>query len=53
MSRVARLFTNERKVQECVVGLMEGSLGYRDAKNKLIRPHLKYRLARLGLPFYS
>jgi geranylgeranyl reductase family protein len=51
--RVARFFFGEREVQECMVGLMEGTLRYRDAKNKLIWPYFKYRLSRLGVPFYT
>jgi geranylgeranyl reductase family protein len=53
MERVARFFFSERRVQECMVGLMDGSLRYRDAQVKLAWPYFKYRLARLGLPFYS
>ena len=53
MNRVARYFFDEKKVQECMVGLMDGSVRYRDAKTKLAWPYLKYRLARLGFPFYS
>jgi geranylgeranyl reductase family protein len=53
MDRVARFFFGERKVQECMVGLMDGSIRYRDVEAKLVWPYFKYRLARLGLPFYS
>jgi len=53
MERVARFFFGERKVQECMVGLMDGTLRYRDARLKLAWPYFKYRLAKLGLPFYS
>jgi hypothetical protein len=53
MDRVARFFFSERKVQECMVGLMDGSLRYRDVEMKLAWPYFKYRLAKLGLPFYS
>jgi flavin-dependent dehydrogenase len=53
MDRVARFFFGERKVQECMVGLMDGSVRYRDARTKLAWPYFKYRLAKLGLPFYS
>ncbi len=53
MDRVARFFFGEKKVQECMVGLMNGRLRYRDAQVKLAWPYFKYRLARLGLPFYS
>jgi len=53
MDRIARFFFGERKVQQCMIGLMEGTLRYRDAKAKLAWPYLKYRLAKVGLPFYS
>jgi len=53
MERVAKFFFSERKVQECMVGLMDGSLRYRDVQAKLVWPYFKYRLAKLGLPFYS
>ena len=53
MDRVAKFFFSERKVQECMVGLMDGSLRYRDVELKLAWPYFKYRLAKLGLPFYS
>ena len=53
MDRVSRFFFGERKVQECMIGLMDGSLRYRDAQVKLAWPYFKYRLAKLGLPFYS
>ncbi len=53
MDRVAGFFFSEKSVQECMVGLMDGSLRYRDARTKLAWPYFKYRLAKLGLPFYS
>ncbi len=53
MDRVARFFFSEKSVQECMVGLMDGSVRYRDAQIKLAWPYFKYRLAKLGLPFYS
>ena len=53
MDRVARFFFEEKKFQECMVGLMDGRIRYRDAGVKLVRPYFKYRLARLGLPIYS
>ena len=52
MDRVAKFFFSERKVQECMVGLMDGSLRYRDVELKLAWPYFKYRLAKLGLPFH-
>ena len=53
MDRFARYLFDEKKVQECIVGLMNGNLRYRDAKSRLVWPYFKYRLARLGFPFYS
>ncbi len=53
MDRVARYFFSEKKVQECMVGLMEGTLRYRDVQGKLAWPFLKYQIAKLGFPFYS
>jgi flavin-dependent dehydrogenase len=53
MDRVARFLFGEKKVQECIVGLMDGSVRYRDAQPRIAWPYFKYRLARLGLPFYS
>ncbi|MGA2791475.1 MAG: hypothetical protein ABSF00_12005, partial [Candidatus Bathyarchaeia archaeon] len=53
MERVARFFFSNRKMQECMVGLLDGSLRYRDVELKLAWPYFKYRLAKLELPFYS
>jgi geranylgeranyl reductase family protein len=53
MERVARFFFGEKRVQESMVGLMDGTLRYRDVRSRIIWPYLKYRLAKLGLPFYS
>jgi geranylgeranyl reductase family protein len=54
MERVSRFFFSESKVQECMVGLIDGSLRYRDVQRKLMWPFIKYQLARHGLlPFYS
>jgi hypothetical protein len=53
MDRVARFFFEKKKFQECMVGLMDGRIRYRDAQMMLVSPYFKYRLARLGLPFYS
>ncbi len=53
MDRVGRFFFSEQSVQKCMVGLMDGSIRYRDAQIKLAWPYFKYRLAKLGLPFYS
>lgn len=53
MDRVARFFFREKKVQESLVGLMDGTLRYRDAQVRLAWPYFKYRLAKMGLPFHS
>jgi geranylgeranyl reductase family protein len=48
MDRFAQYFFDEKKMQECMVGLMDGSVRYRDVKVRLLWPYIKYRLARLG-----
>ncbi len=53
MERVARFFFGEKRVQQSMVGLMDGTLRYRDVRTKIAWPYFKYRLAKLGLPFYS
>ena len=53
MDRVARFFFKEKKMQECMVGLMNGSVRYRDVRRKIAWPYVKYSLSKLGLPFYS
>ena len=53
MDRVARFFFSEKKVQECMVGLICGTMRYRDVQSKLMWQYLKYRMAKLGFPFYS
>ncbi len=53
MVRVSHFFFDNQKFQECMVGLMEGSLRYRDVQVKLAWPYFKYRLARLGFPLSS
>jgi geranylgeranyl reductase family protein len=50
MDRVARLFFSNKRFQEFMVGLMDGSVRYRDARVKLAWPYLKYRLSKLGFP---
>jgi geranylgeranyl reductase family protein len=50
MDRVSNFFFANQKFQECMVGLMEGSLRYRDVRMKLARPYFKYRLARHDHP---
>ena len=53
MDRVARFFFSEKKVQECMVGLICGTMRYRDVQSRLMWQYLKYRMAKLGFPFYS
>ena len=53
MKRIVRHFFSERCVQQCMVGLMDGSIRYREARAKLVWPYFKYRLDKLGLPIYS
>jgi flavin-dependent dehydrogenase len=53
MDRAARFFFEKKKFQDCMVGLMDGRIRYRDARMVLVWPYFKYRLGRLGLPFYS
>lgn len=53
IERVARFFFGEKRMMDSMVGLIDGTLRYRDIRAKLAWPYLKYRLARLGLPFYS
>jgi geranylgeranyl reductase family protein len=53
MDRVSHFFFDNQKFQKCMVGLMEGSLRYRDVRLKLGWPYFKYRLARLGFPLSS
>jgi flavin-dependent dehydrogenase len=53
MKRLARFFLSEKRVQECMIGLMDGTIRYRDARIKLMWPCLKYRFAKLGFPLYN
>ncbi|HXY83668.1 MAG TPA: NAD(P)/FAD-dependent oxidoreductase [Candidatus Saccharimonadales bacterium] len=53
MDSFSKFFLGEKTVQECIIGLLDGSITYRDAQRKLTWPYFKYRLARLGIPFYS
>ena len=53
MDSFSRFFLGDKRVQECVIGLLDGSVTYREAQLKLSWPYFKYRLARLGMPFYS
>jgi len=53
MDRISHFFFENKQFQDCMVGLMEGSLRYRDVRAKLAWPYFKYRLARLGFPLSS
>ena len=44
MDRISRFFFGEKNVQECMIGLMDRSIRYRDAQVKLAWPYFKYRL---------
>jgi len=53
MKRVTKFFLSEKRVQECLIGLMDGTIRYRDARIKLLWPYLKYLLAKLGSSLYN
>jgi len=53
MKRVTKFFLSEKRVQECMIGLMDGTIRYRDARIKVLWPYLRYLLAKLGLPLYN
>lgn len=53
MKRITKFFLSEKRAQECVIGLMDGTISYRDARTKLVWPYVKYRLAKLGLRLYN
>jgi geranylgeranyl reductase family protein len=50
MDRLAKFFFGAPRFHECMIGLMDGSLRYRDVQTKLVWLYLKYKLAKLGLP---
>ena len=50
MKRLASFFFSDRKFQDCMIGLMDGSTRYRDVPAKMAFPYLKYRLAKIGFP---
>ena len=50
MDRLAKFFFSDRRFHECMIGLMNGTIRYRDVPTKLAWPYFKYRLAKLGLP---
>jgi geranylgeranyl reductase family protein len=47
MDRLAMSFFSDRKFHECMIGLMDGSLRYRDVLPKLALSYFKYRLIKL------
>jgi len=53
MNRVTNFFLSEKRVRECMIGLMDGTIRYRDARLKLVWPYFKYQLAKFGLPLYD
>jgi flavin-dependent dehydrogenase len=53
MERATKFFFAEKKVRQCMVGLIDGSIRYRDAQTKLLWPYLKFSLMKLGLPIYN
>ena len=50
MERLAAFFFSDRKFQSCMIGLMDGSMRYRDVPAEMAFPYLKYRLAKIGFP---
>ena len=53
METIAKFFLSEKRAQECMIGLMDGTIRYRDARVELMWPYLKYRLSRWGLRLYN
>jgi len=53
MKRIVSHLFADRRVQECMIGLMDGTISYRETRAKLLWPYFKYRLDRLGLPMYN
>ena len=53
MDRLAKFFFPAAKFRECMIGLMDGTVRYREARTKLAWLYLKYRLGRLGLPIQT
>jgi geranylgeranyl reductase family protein len=53
MHQIAHFFLDNKMFQKCMVGLMEGSLNYRDVRAKLAWPYFKYRLARHEFSLHS
>jgi geranylgeranyl reductase family protein len=50
MDRVAKFFLSDKRFHKCMIGLMDGSIRYRDVRTRLAWPYFKYRLAKLGFP---
>ena len=50
MDRLAAFFFSDSRFHKCMIGLMIGSMRYRDVQAKLALPYLKYKLAKIGLP---
>jgi len=50
MDLLAKFFFSDERFHDCMIGLMNGSVRFRDVQRKLAWPYLKYRLAKLGLP---
>jgi len=50
MDRLAKFFFSAAKFHQCMIGLMDGSIRYREVRTKLAWLYLKYRLEKLGLP---
>ncbi len=43
MDSFSRFFLGEKHVQECIIGLLDGSVTYSEAQRKLSWPYFKYR----------
>jgi geranylgeranyl reductase family protein len=50
MDRLATFFFSNEKFHQCMIGLMDGSMRYRDVQRKLALLYFKYRLSKLGVP---
>lgn len=50
MDRIAKFFFSNKRFHECMIGLMNGTLRYRDVPTRLAWLYFKYKLAKLGLP---
>jgi geranylgeranyl reductase family protein len=51
MDGLAKFFFSDKRFHQCMIGLMDGSIRYREVRTKLAWLYLKYRLAKLRLPF--